>query len=134
METIAQRILIVDDELIVREPLKELFSDRGWDVETASCGQEALGLLSQAEPFDVIIADYYMPHLNGLEFLKRVNLKYPGTYCIMLTAYPFCDSVKYALKKYLNADILEKPWDEQMVDTVELVMKSRKAYQAQEIS
>ena len=129
-----KRILIVDDELIVRMSLQEIFREAGWSVATASCGQEALEILSRSKSFDVIVADYYMPQVNGIEFLKRVNVKYPGTYCVMLTAYPFCDSVKYALNKYLNADILAKPWDEELVYKIEAALEARKGALTQQIS
>ena len=114
--------------------LQEIFQDAQWQVVTASCGQEALEILSSSKSFDVIVADYYMPQVNGIEFLKQVNIKYPGTYCVMLTAYPFCDSVKYALNKYLNADIIAKPWDEQLVRRIETALEARKGTQEKKIS
>ncbi len=129
-----KRILIVDDELIVRIALQEIFVESGWEAVCAACGQEALDILAGGESFDVIMADYYMPQINGIEFLKQVNLKYPGTYCIMLTAYPFCDSVKYALNKYLNADIMVKPWDEHLVEKLESVLAVRKTDYEKKIS
>lgn len=134
MGDIAYRILIVDDEPVIRSALEDLFSDSGWEVVSTCCGQDALDLLATSAPFDAILADYYMPQINGIEFLKRVNLKYPGTYCVMLTAYPFCDSVKFALNKYLHADIMTKPWDEGLVEKLTAVLSERERRLNQDIS
>jgi len=73
-----KKILIVDDEVGVRQSLKMIFKDN-YEVLEASDGEEALGILQEAEP-DVIILDLIMPRVNGVAFLneiKRVDRQLP---------------------------------------------------------
>ena len=110
---------MVDNDSNVRSALKRYFSIQDWTVETACSGQEALEKMAAGEEFPVVVADYFMPHINGIDFLKQVNLEFPKTYCIMLTAYPYCDSINYAMRKYLKAELLQKPWDERLLKVAE---------------
>jgi len=66
-----------------------------------------------------------MPNLNGVDFLKQVNLEFPDTYCIMLTAYPFCDSINYAMRKYLKAELMQKPWDDRLLKVAEEALQAQ---------
>jgi CheY-like chemotaxis protein len=107
-------ILVVDDDLYVRKALNRAFLNEDWQVTCASSGQEALDILILNPVFNVVVADYFMPQLNGLAFLERANRQYPHIYCIMLTSYPYCDAIKHLLNKTTNAVLLDKPWDERL--------------------
>ena len=67
-----QRILIVEDEELVRELYSEFLEKKGYDVETAENGQEALDFLSENRP-DLILLDINMPKVNGNELLKIIK-------------------------------------------------------------
>ena len=81
-------ILIVDDEanqrLMVEQALRALAFD--WTISTAASGQEALESLALRPP-DLIITDYHMPIMNGLELIERVRERHIPSRIILITAY-----------------------------------------------
>lgn len=83
----AKRILIVDDDEMVRIALNELLRPEGYEVHTASCGADALESLDQNE-YDLLVLDVIMPKMDGFELCKRIrkreNLK--DTPVLFLTA------------------------------------------------
>lgn len=84
----ARSILIVDDEanqrLMVEQALRALALD--WVISTAASGQEALESLSRSMP-DLIITDYHMPSMNGLELIAAVRSRNITSRVILITAY-----------------------------------------------
>jgi DNA-binding NtrC family response regulator len=77
------RILIVDDDDVIRDTVCELLS-QDHSCQTADTAEEALARL-EAEPFDVVLTDISMPGLSGMELLNRVLRLYPGTPVIMIS-------------------------------------------------
>jgi CheY-like chemotaxis protein len=82
----SQRILVVDDEPLVRESIKMVLNMDGHRVETVSNGAEALEKLAQRE-YDVVFTDYKMDGMTGEELARAIKTKYPVQIVIMLTAY-----------------------------------------------
>jgi len=80
------RILVVDDDSGTAETLGDILEAKGYNVEIASGGLQALTLV-QARQHDVIFLDIKMPQMNGVEVLRRVKTMRPGTVVIMMTAY-----------------------------------------------
>lgn len=78
-------ILVVDDDDVIRETLDELLS-ADYSVQTADTAEAALTKL-EAQGFDVVLTDISMPGLNGMELLKRVVEKYPGTPVIIISGH-----------------------------------------------
>ena len=78
------RILIVDDQQIILNMLREVFARANFEVLSASSAQEALGLLDK-EKVDVIVSDEVMPGMTGTEFLAIARREYPETIRIILT-------------------------------------------------
>lgn len=102
-------ILVVDDERSIRESLKMVLQEEGYQAESASDGKEALNLLHQ-EDFDILITDLKMPEMDGLELTKKCLQAYPKTAVIIITAYGSLDSAIQALR--LGAqDYILKPFD-----------------------
>jgi len=80
------RILIVDDEKAIRSLLDRAFTKAGYEVRTAEGGPEALDLCS-SEPFYVVLSDVRMPVMNGHELVRRVVMRSPKTYCVLMSGF-----------------------------------------------
>ena len=84
----AHRILVVDDDVLVVEALKELLTSSGYEVRVATRGQEALEILDK-ERFDLLILDVVMPKMTGFDLCKEVRKRddeMSAVKIIMLTA------------------------------------------------
>ena len=73
----AKKILIVDDEEMILEPLSEKFNDEGFEVATAADGEEGLAKALEIIP-DLILLDVVMPKMNGLEMLAKLRKEEKG--------------------------------------------------------
>ena len=82
----SSKILIVDDEPFNLDILKEELGDKGYVVETASDGSNALKKVEASQP-DLILLDYMMPDLNGLEVLKELRKRGNDVPVVMITAH-----------------------------------------------
>lgn len=101
------RILIVDDEEIVRLCLTRTLASNHCNVETVMNGQEALQVMAQ-QKFDVVLLDMRMPGMDGLSTLKAIKQNWPESEVIIITGFPGVDSAKEAVS--LGAyDYLAKP-------------------------
>ena len=100
-------ILVVDDEPIVRESIRDWLKDAGYQVATAETGEEALELIRR-QKFGLMILDVRLPGRTGISVLREVREKYPEIKAIIITAYPSSDLTAEAMK--LGAiDYLIKP-------------------------
>ena len=79
-------VLLVDDDKDVLNMTGEMVSERGYTVELANCGEEALEILKTAT-FDVMLADYNMPGMNGVGLIERANKLYPQMKCLLMTGH-----------------------------------------------
>jgi signal transduction histidine kinase len=102
------RILIVDDEMGVRESLRALLQSE-CEVSTASTGEEALQLLSR-QPVDVMTLDLKMPGLGGISVLERAKQIDPDLEVLIITGYGSLDTAVQGLR-YRALDYLSKPFD-----------------------
>ena len=101
------RVLIVEDDSLVRESLFEVLSLEGYEVAMAQDGREGLERLTRSK-FEVGLVDLRLPEINGLEFLKRTRERYPEMDIIMITSYATVETAVEAMK--LGAvDYLTKP-------------------------
>ncbi len=102
------RILIVDDELSMREFLSILVENEGYEAVVAAHADEALALL-ESSFFDLVISDVQMPGLNGIELLARIKAMSPDTAVLMMTAFSAAEQAVDAMK--LGAyDYISKPF------------------------
>lgn len=81
------KILAVDDEQSVLHSIARCFLDTPYELLTALSGAQALELLEQHGPVDLVISDFRMPGMNGVEFLQRVMAGWPETKRMILSAY-----------------------------------------------
>ena len=100
-------ILIVDDEPIVRESIRDWLKDAGYQVATAETGEQALEMV-QKEDYGVVVLDVRLPGRTGLTVLKELKATKPNIKAIVITAYPTTEMSLEAMK--LGAvDYLVKP-------------------------
>jgi len=94
-------VLIVDDEEMMRDLLQRILSKGGFEIHSASSGDEALKELATNQ-IDLIISDIKMPGMDGFELLKKIKSRYPDKCVVMMTAFGDTYTVKDAL--LLGAD------------------------------
>ncbi len=90
-------VLIVEDEAIMRESLRDWLKEGGYEVETAEEGEEALEKIQKKE-FSVAVLDLRLPGKDGLEVLKEASKKDPNIKGIVITAYPSVETAVEAMK------------------------------------
>lgn len=104
------RVLIVDDVPIVLTSLRRVLERAGFRVEAADSGASALALLGREE-IDVVLSDFMMPAMNGIELLRAVAERWPRVRRAMLTAQADQDLLDEALKDGLLHAAFQKPWN-----------------------
>lgn len=122
---VIEKILIVDDEKLVRDFLFETLKRKKYEVEVVDCGQKALSLLKE-RPFDLMIADMKMPTLTGVDLLKKTKELYPSLIVIIITAYGSIENAVEAMKHGAYNYIL-KPFSP---DSIEVLIEKAKAEQS----
>jgi DNA-binding NtrC family response regulator len=101
------KILVVDDEEVVRRSYARSLAGEHCTVEVAKSGQDALQVMGR-DSFDVVLLDLRMPGMNGMSVLKTIKQKWPESEVVIITGYPAVESAKQALN--LGAyDYLAKP-------------------------
>ncbi len=103
----AEKIIVIDDEKIVVNMCKKVLENDGYEVETFTDSQAALEKIRQ-EKFDLVITDLKMENVSGMDILREVNQRYPGTKVIMLTAYATLDATIEAIRERIF-DFFPKP-------------------------
>ncbi len=123
---IPKKILIIDDEENFRHMLSVILVKEGYEVETASNGEEGLQK-SLMTPFDQILCDIRMPRMDGLEFLREIQKKGVDATIIMMSAYGTLDIAIEAMK--LGAyDYISKPFKPD-----EIILALRKAEEREQL-
>jgi two-component system cell cycle sensor histidine kinase/response regulator CckA len=102
------RVLVVDDEEAVRRVAGATLSRAGHEPILAADGNEALGLLTERAPIDLLITDLEMPGMNGLELAKLARATCPGLGVLFISGYP--DRVLSTATDTGAIDLLEKPF------------------------
>lgn len=106
-----KKILIVDDERIILDPISEKFREEGFDVETASDGEEGLKKALEILP-DLILLDVVMPKMNGLEMLAKLREDEKGKdiKVIVLTNVNEVEKVEDAAKAGASEYLVKVEW------------------------
>ena len=101
------RIMVIDDEKIVGDMAKLSLEQEGYTVETFLNGETALARLRE-QKFDMVVTDYKMKGIDGMEILRTVKQLYPATKVIMITAFANLDTAIEALRGDVH-DFFPKP-------------------------
>ena len=102
------KTLLVDDDEFIRDLLKMAFTTKGCSMRAAESAEEGLQTI-KAEQFDIIICDFRLPGMNGLDFLKLTNAIQPEAVNILITAYRdeycFSEAIRIGVTEFI-----EKPF------------------------
>ena len=102
---------MVDDEPHVLKSFERALRKESYTLMTAQGGEEGLKLL-EAREVSLVISDYNMPQMNGLEFLKRVKTLYPHILTIMLTGQAEMEIAVQAINEAGVYKFIQKPWED----------------------
>ena len=103
-----KKILVIDDEAIVRTSCERTLIPEGYDVRLAVSGKEGIACMEK-EPFSLVLLDLKMPDMDGIEVLGTINRTWPDTKVVMITGYSTVDTAVQALR--LGAyNFIEKPF------------------------
>src|SRR5947209_13466075 len=114
----SERILVVDDELPIRELVAAMLRAAGYEVTTAANGLNALQVLASSEPFNLMMSDLMMPVMDGNQLLRETAKRFPDMPVLMVTAV---HDIGVALNSIRSGayDYMLKPFDrEQLIATV----------------
>ncbi len=116
-------ILLVDDEAGVLNALRRVFRQENYQIHVALNGEEALALLEK-QPCQLMVSDFMMPSMNGVQLLRKVRERYPDLMRIMLTGHADTEAVMGAIKDGAVYKFILKPWnDDDLRITVALALE-----------
>lgn len=103
-----KKILVIDDEAIVRKSCERTLVPEGYDVRLATNGRDGIAFMEK-ENFSLVLLDLKMPDMDGIEVLNKINTTWPDTKVVMVTGYSTVDTAVQALR--LGAyNFIEKPF------------------------
>lgn len=120
------KLLIVDDEHFLREIFSDYLNLKGFEVDTAKSGLEALEKIAVTE-YELVITDLNMPQMNGIELLKRLRQNHNLIPVIIITGYPSIDTAINAIKQGAT-DYLIKP-----INLEEILIKVKRIIEENQI-
>lgn len=106
------KILCVDDERNVLKALERIFLDDDFEILTGNSGDEGLQILDVNPDIQVVISDYRMPGMNGVEFLREVYARRPDTVRMVLSGYADTSAVVAAINEGQIYKFIPKPWND----------------------
>jgi len=118
------KILVIDDEDIVRLSCSRTLVPEGYELKMAKNGTEGLKMLEE-DSFDLVLTDLKMPNMDGIEVLANIKENWPATDVVIVTGYQTVETAVKAIK--LGAfDYIEKPFTpDSLIATVSNVFKAR---------
>jgi two-component system response regulator AtoC len=93
------KILVVDDELLIRDLLYDHFSSKNYLISTAQSAEDAIDLLDNGEKFDVVLTDLKMPGMGGIDFIEYLREGDKMLPVIVMTGFPSLETAIEALRK-----------------------------------
>jgi DNA-binding NtrC family response regulator len=109
-----KKILLIDDDEWIRDSLSLFFQNEGCHLLALETAEEGLELLKK-QSYEIIITDYRLPGMDGLEFFKKIQESHPKVIKILVTAYGNKDVVSEAIKIGIQ-DIINKPFTTKAIE------------------
>ena len=120
----SEKILIVDDEQMILELTSMVLDNRGFEVQTVDNATDSYEIIERERP-SLVLLDYMMPKVNGLDALKEIRVRFPDTYVIMFTGKG-SEEVAVELMKAGASDYILKPFSNaKLVERIESVLHVR---------
>src|ERR1700677_4215557 len=118
-------ILVIDDEVEIREGLEALLTSESFQVTLAETGEAGLRQLED-HPFDLMLLDVSLPDRNGIELLREIRRRDPQLAVILITAYGSIDMARAAFKGGAQ-DFITKPWsNDELIAQISLAIEGRR--------
>jgi DNA-binding response OmpR family regulator len=102
-------IIIIDDELLIRDLLYDFFAEKGWQVTVSDSGANAVEMLKN-QPYDIALVDLKMPEMDGLSFIRKIKNLGNSMPVIVMTAFPSFETAVEALRLKVE-DYITKPFN-----------------------
>lgn len=102
-------ILIIDDELLIRDLLYDFFSEKGWGVSIYDSGEKALNILKNSR-YDIALIDLKSTEINNIDYIRKLKNLYPQMPIVVMTAFPSVETAVEALRLKVN-DYIVKPFN-----------------------
>ena len=127
-ENVHLKTLIIDDDPFVRSTFELMFEEIGWPLETAESAEKGLEAIKR-EDFDIIVSDFGLPGMSGLEFFQQATVACPASILILMSACGDDEIISRAYEIGLD-DFLQKPFTlETLLATIAVhVRKTRVVY------
>ena len=124
-QQMTSRIMLVDDDAALRLTLQAILIDEGWDVVSAKDGFQAIQLASESQ-FALILMDFKMPGMNGVEALLKIKGILPNCVEVMMTGHAEEHQIEEALSNGVMT-VLSKPVEiEKLLEIVDSVVPGKK--------
>lgn len=118
------KLLIVDDDLHMRKMLEAILESEGYSVTLAKSGPEAMAIMKEEQP-SLVLLDYMMPGMNGLDVLKEIKKSHPQTDVIIVTGHG-SEKISLEMMKSGAADYIQKPFSmDQLLNSISRVLSVR---------
>ena len=132
------KILIVDDELLIRDLLYDYFLSKDYSIMTANSAEEAMSIVEQHDDFDVVLTDIKMGGIDGLQLVEDLRRSHRDLPVIVMTAFPSVETAVEALRKRVY-DYIVKPFNiNRLYSVVEAAAKTyrrdRKAHEQEVVN
>jgi DNA-binding NtrC family response regulator len=108
------KILLIVDDKWIRDSLSMYFESRGCNLKVLETAEEGLEALKKQD-YDIIVTDYRLPGMDGLEFLKRIQDSHPHAMKVLITAYRSGDVVSKAIRIGIH-DFIDKPFTAKTIE------------------
>jgi DNA-binding response OmpR family regulator len=106
---IRKSIIIVDDELLIRDLLYDFFSERNWTVSVCESGEKSMEIFKNKQ-FDLALVDIKMAEMDGLSFIRKLKALYPLLPIVVMTGFPSVETAVEALRLKVD-DYFIKPFN-----------------------
>jgi DNA-binding NtrC family response regulator len=121
-----KKMLVIDDDSLILHSCSRIFTGEGYEVVTTDNPQEGLDIASRSM-FDVILCDWKMPKMSGMDVVEMLVTKSPDSAIVMITGYPILERAIQAFKRGA-ADYIAKPFTpEEIINAVNEALDRRRS-------